>query len=82
MTPQRTCGRPLLGTWKLQSFTTEYQDTRQTTEPLGAHPSGYLSYGADCRMSAILVGEGRKPPAGDVPTDAEKLELFLSLIHI
>ena len=54
----------------------EYQDTHQAMEPLGAHPMGYLSYGADCRMYAILVAEGRRRPAGDVPTDAEKIELF------
>jgi hypothetical protein len=67
---------PLLGTWKLQSFTTEYQDTGPKTEPYGAHPGGYLSYGADRRMYVIVVGEGRKPPAGVVPTDAEVNELF------
>jgi Lipocalin-like domain len=55
---------PLLGTWKLQSFTVEYQDTGQKIEPYGAYPSGYLTYGADCRMYVIVVSEGRKPPAG------------------
>ena len=38
---------PLLETWKLQFFTTEYQDTGQKVEPYGAHPYGYLTYGAD-----------------------------------
>jgi hypothetical protein len=66
----------LLGTWKLQSFTIEYQDTGQKVEPYGAHPSGYLTYGADCRMYVIVVSEGRKPQTGVVPTDAEKIELF------
>ena len=73
---QPACGGPLLGTWKLQSFKTEYPDTRETKEPLGAHPTGYLSYGADCRMYAILAGEGRKLPAAAFPTDAEKIALF------
>jgi hypothetical protein len=67
---------PLLGTWRLQSFTTEYQDTGQKVEPYGVHPIGYLSYGADCRMYAIVVRDRRTQPAGVVPTDAEKLELF------
>ena len=66
----------LLGTWKLQSFTIEYQDTGQKVEPYGAHPSGYLTYGVDCRMYVIVVSEGRKPQTGVVPTDAEKIELF------
>ena len=70
----------LLGTWRLQSFRTEFQDTHQTVEPFGAHPSGYLSYGADCRMYAIVVGDGRKPPVGADPTDAEKIELFTRMV--
>src|SRR5205823_4157996 len=53
-----------------------YLETGQTAEPYGVHPTGYLSYGRDCRMYAIIVREKRKPPAGVVPTDAEKLELF------
>ena len=67
---------PLLGTWKLESFTMEYQDTGETIEPYGARPSGYLSYGADRRMYAIIVGDGRRPPTGMVPTDAEMIALF------
>lgn len=67
---------PLLGTWKLQSFTTEYQDTGQKIEPYGTHPGGYLSYGADRRMYVIIAGEGRKPPTQVVPTRAETIELF------
>lgn len=67
---------PLLGTWKLQSFTTEYQDTGQKTEPYGTRPSGYLSYGADGRMYVIVVGESRKPPTAVVPTNAETIALF------
>ena len=72
------CSNPLLGTWKLQSYTTEYNDGRKV-ETFGAHPSGYLSYGADCRMNAILVSEGRASPAGSVATEAEKAKLFEGL---
>jgi hypothetical protein len=74
------CAGPQLGTWKLQSFTTEYLETGQTAEPYGAHPTGYLSYGPDCRMYAIIVQENRKPPAAVVPTDAEKIELFSGVL--
>jgi Lipocalin-like domain len=35
-----------------------------------------LSYGPHCRRYAIIAQQNRKPPAGVVPTDAEKLELF------
>lgn len=75
----RRCAGPQLGTWKLVSLTTTYLDSGQTTAAYGAHPIGYLSYGPDCRMYAIIVQENRKGPAGIVPTDAEKLTLFEGL---
>jgi Lipocalin-like domain len=77
---QQNCTGPQLGTWKLQSFTTEDLATRQKTDLFGAHPSGYLSYGPDCRMSAILVKEGRKAPNSFVPTDAERVDLYSGFI--
>ena len=77
---QPPCTGAQLGTWKLVSVTFQYQDTGEKTEPYGAHPSGYLSYGADCRMYALIVSEGRKPPAGDVPTSAEKADLYAGMV--
>src|SRR5262245_18413589 len=41
---------PQLGTWKLQSNTTEDLASGQKTDLFGANPSGYISYGPDCRM--------------------------------
>jgi hypothetical protein len=73
---RQNCTGPQLGTWKLQSFTTEDLATGQKTDLFGAHPSGYLSYGPDCRMYAILVKEGRKAPTDLVPTDAERVDLY------
>lgn len=66
----------LLGTWKLQSFTTEDLATGQKTDLFGAHPDGYLNYGADGRMFAILLEEHRKAPVGVMPSDAERIALF------
>ena len=54
--------------------------TGQMTDSLGAHPSGYINYGPDCRMYAILIEEGRKAPASLVPTEAERIELYGGLI--
>src|SRR6516165_1688398 len=73
------CANPLIGTWKLQSFVRE-DATGQKTEPYGAHPNGYIHYGPDCRMYVMLVKDNRKAPAADVPTDAERIELFAGLI--
>jgi hypothetical protein len=77
---RQNCTGPQLGTWKLQSYTTEDLATGQKTDLFGAHPSGYLSYGPDCRMYAILVKEGRKAPNTFVPTDAERVDLYSGLI--
>lgn len=50
--------------------------TGERVDALGADPVGYLSYGEDGRMSAIVVRRDRQPPADAVPTDDEKLRLF------
>ena len=78
--PHPTCGGPQLGTWKLESYVTQDLTTGQKTPLFGLHPSGYLSYGADCRMSAILIKEGRKPPSTFVPTNAERIDLYNGFI--
>ena len=72
----RNCAGPQIGTWALQSYMAEDLATGEKTELLGAHPGGYISYGPDCRMSAILIEDGRKPPRDFVPTDAERVELY------
>jgi hypothetical protein len=78
--PRQTCTGPQLGTWKLESYTTEDIATGQKSSLLGAHPNGFLSYGSDCRMNAILVREGRTPPATFVATDAERIDLYNGFI--
>ena len=75
-----TCAGPPLGTWTLLSMETEDLDTGQKHNLLGVHPSGYLSYGPDCRMSAILIKESREGPATLVATDPESVELYHGLI--
>jgi hypothetical protein len=77
---QPTCAGPLLGTWTLLSMETQDLETGQKHNLLGVHPSGYLSYGADCRMSEILVKESREGPATLVATDPESVELYRGLI--
>lgn len=79
--PHRQSGvGPQLGTWKLQSFVDEDMVTGRTTDLFGAHPGGYLNYGPDGRMYAILIKEGRKAPDTLIPGDAERVELYSGLI--
>jgi hypothetical protein len=70
------CSGPQIGTWKLQSYVSQDLATGQKTDLLGSHPSGFISYGPDCRMQAILIVDGRKAPAKLVPTDAERIQLY------
>ena len=59
---RQTCTGPQLGTWKLQSLTREDLATGQKTDLFGMHPSGYISYGSDCRMYTIVTKEAVRPP--------------------
>ena len=77
---QQHCSGPQIGTWKLKSYVTTYSDNGQKAETFGAHPSGFISYGPDCRMQAIIIKEGRRAPANLVPTDAERIDLYNGLI--
>jgi hypothetical protein len=73
---QQHCSGPQLGTWKLQSDVTQDLKTGQRSERLGAHPSGFISYGSDCHMQVIMISDGRKAPTNLVPTDAESIDLY------
>ena len=74
------CAGPQIGTWKLRSFVSEDLQTHARRNPFGAHPTGYLFYGRDCRMYAIVVADNRKPPASSVASDTESIELYRGLI--
>jgi hypothetical protein len=70
----------IVGTWRLKSFVCEISATGQRYDEFGEHPDGYITYLPDGRMHAILVTNLRPRPAGPVPTDAEKIGLFSSMI--
>ena len=70
----------LVGTWKLKSFVRQDVATGDRRPALGEHPDGYLGYGLDGRMYAIFVAGGRVAPAGDQPTDEERVQLHKSMI--
>jgi Lipocalin-like domain len=70
----------LLGTWKMVSWQRESVATGERADALGPDPLGFINYGADGRMFAIVIQKDRDPPAGPVPTDDEKLRLFNSML--
>jgi Lipocalin-like domain len=71
---------PLLGTWKLKSFVRQDVATSERRPALGEHPEGYLGYSSDGRMYALFVAGGRVVPAGDQPTDGERVQLHKSML--
>ena len=73
-------GNPVLGTWKLRSYTREDAETGEQSNPLGVNPGGYLNYSPDGRMMGILVGDNRKVPSGPIPTDSEVIALFKGMV--
>ena len=71
---------PLFGTWKLKSFVRKDVATGESRPALGEHPEGYLGYAPDGRMYALFVAGGRVVPAGDQPTDGERVQLHKSML--
>jgi hypothetical protein len=71
---------PVVGTWKLQSFTREIVATGKRDNPFGAQPHGYVSFSSDGRMIVIMTKGERVKPGGPLPTDQEKIELFDSMV--
>ena len=67
---------PHLGTWMLLSYNREDLQTGAKTDLFGPHPTGYLTYTAEGRMSSLFVRENRRAPATMIPTDAERIELY------
>jgi hypothetical protein len=60
---------PFVGAWDLVSISTEWPDGR-VTKVWGDHPVGRLTYGADGRMSALLMDGRRNQADGrDVPPE-------------
>ena len=76
---RRNSADQVQGTWKLQSFTTEDLGTGQISNLFGTHPSGFLNYGPDGRMYAILLKEGRTAPVDLVATSDERIDLYSGL---
>ena len=70
----------IVGLWKVTSFTRKEVATGKVEHPYGNRPVGYLLYTRGGHMIYYVVGEDRKAPATPNPTDAERAELFKSLV--
>jgi hypothetical protein len=72
--------RRFIGTWKLVSASRVEHPSGVKVDQLGANPAGFLSYGADGRMLALLVRGDRKRPERFPVSDEEAAGLFRSLV--
>lgn len=71
---------PLIGTWKMQTYTREVIATGARSNAFGEHPDGYISYSPDGRMYAIFGPGERIKPAAMAPTDKEAAELQRTIV--
>jgi hypothetical protein len=71
---------PIVGLWKLTGNTTKIVATGAMEKQAGEHPSGYQLFTKGGHMIYFQAAENRKPPAGAVATDAERVALFNSLV--
>ena len=78
----------LVGTYKLISSTRKVLDSGEVLDTWGKNPKGFITYGKDGRMMALIAyAERPKPESLDKMTDQQRADLFrtmlaLSLIHI
>jgi hypothetical protein len=70
----------LIGTWRMLTWRREFVDTGEQIDAQGAGPVGFVSYGADGRVHAIVVKRDRPAPRSLPPSSSEKLELFDSML--
>jgi hypothetical protein len=70
----------LIGTWRMLTWYREFEDTGERLDGLGADPVGFVSYGADGRVHAIVLKRDRPSPAKLPPSDSEKIDLFDSML--
>src|SRR3954470_15829176 len=69
------------GTWTLVSSTRKVRETGQEFDTYGKHPRGFITYGRDGRMMALIVHDGRpKPESIEKMTDQQRTELFRSML--
>lgn len=77
MSLSTVAGHPIVGAWRLVSWTIEYAD--KTLHPFGESPIGSLLYSADGRMLASIAARHRSHLSHAVPAkapDAERLSAF------
>ncbi len=70
----------LLGTWRLVSVSSTTSKGERNDSPYGVDPVGFLTYGTDGRVTAIISYGGRKALSVGAPVEeqAEAFKTFLA----
>ena len=55
----------IVGSWKLVSTAATTVDGKSVPSPMGEHPTGFLTYTTDGRMSLLITHDGRPNLSGD-----------------
>lgn len=71
--------KSVVGTWKLTSFVRKELASGKVANFYGETPAGYSVYTKTGRYATFVIGSERKAPAGAIPTDAERVELYKSM---
>jgi hypothetical protein len=71
----------LVGTYKLVSSQRKILDTGEVIDTYGKDPKGYITYGKDGRVLALITYDGRpKPESVDKTTDQQRSDLFRTML--
>jgi hypothetical protein len=71
----------LVGTYRLISDTRKVLDAGEVQYPYGKNPAGYIMYGKEGRMLALVLGDDRPRPASiEKATPEQQAALFRSML--
>jgi len=73
-------GDKLLGMWRLVSASSTTRDGERNETPYGASPVGFLTYGEDGRVTALISYGERKPLSAGGGTLEEQAEAFQTFL--
>ena len=71
---------PLVGSWRMVSWTEEEIDSKAVRDVFGDNPVGMLTYAADGHMSVFIADPRRKPSVNPKPNDAEAADLYRTML--
>ena len=73
-------GHPIIGTWRLTSFTEENLQTGTVNYPFGEKARALVVYTSDGYVSTIFTSADRRAPAAARATEHEAIDLYRSVI--